>query len=171
LLYLQFFSCKYCVAVLKTKFTHVQDHAFVRSRFLGTGKDSALLGWLVSYGVLYQQINLPVWFINVIKEEYSKDHSSEYFFKWKIFISLKVDLKGLSFQNLYFDWWNLREITNWSDYLFDRVILLWDSQLQKFSSGKEKSFILLVLLCQTSHNLFRYHLTPINLLQRGWLKW
>ncbi|XP_059445974.1 MLO-like protein 1 isoform X2 [Corylus avellana] len=35
--------------VLKTKFTDVQDHAFIRSRFLGFGKDSALLGWLHSF--------------------------------------------------------------------------------------------------------------------------
>ncbi|KAA8532194.1 hypothetical protein F0562_006664 [Nyssa sinensis] len=35
--------------VLKTKFTNVQDHAFIRGRFLGIGKISALLGWLHSF--------------------------------------------------------------------------------------------------------------------------
>ncbi|XP_031381967.1 MLO-like protein 1 [Punica granatum] len=31
------------------KFTHVQDHAFIRNRFLGIGKDLALLGWVHSF--------------------------------------------------------------------------------------------------------------------------
>ena len=47
-------------AVLKTNFTQVQDHDFIRNHFLGIGKDSALLGWVVSYRTLYNQVNLPV---------------------------------------------------------------------------------------------------------------
>ncbi|KAF3944493.1 hypothetical protein CMV_029037 [Castanea mollissima] len=35
--------------VLKTNFTQVQDHDFIRNRFLGIGKDSALLGWVHSF--------------------------------------------------------------------------------------------------------------------------
>uniref|UniRef100_A0A5B7BRG2 MLO-like protein n=1 Tax=Davidia involucrata TaxID=16924 RepID=A0A5B7BRG2_DAVIN len=35
--------------VLKTKFTAVQDHAFIRGRFAGIGKISALLAWLHSF--------------------------------------------------------------------------------------------------------------------------
>ncbi|XP_015867941.3 MLO-like protein 1 [Ziziphus jujuba] len=35
--------------VLKTKFTHVQDHDFIRGRFLGIGKNTAFLGWLHSF--------------------------------------------------------------------------------------------------------------------------
>ncbi|KAL4631744.1 hypothetical protein ACB092_04G001100 [Castanea dentata] len=35
--------------VLKTNFTQVQDHEFIRNRFLGIGKDSALLGWVHSF--------------------------------------------------------------------------------------------------------------------------
>nr|POF01574.1 mlo-like protein 1 [Quercus suber] len=35
--------------VLKTNFTQVQDHDFIRNRFLGIGKDSALLGWVQSF--------------------------------------------------------------------------------------------------------------------------
>lgn len=31
------------------KFTHVQEHAFIRGRFLGLGKDSAALGWVESF--------------------------------------------------------------------------------------------------------------------------
>ncbi|GMY33004.1 MLO-like protein 1 isoform X2 [Fagus crenata] len=34
---------------LKTNFTHVQDHDFIRNRFRGIGKDSALLGWVHSF--------------------------------------------------------------------------------------------------------------------------
>jgi len=34
-------------AVLKPKVTHVHQHAFIKDHFLGIGKDSALLGWLV----------------------------------------------------------------------------------------------------------------------------
>ncbi|KAF7851365.1 hypothetical protein BT93_L4040 [Corymbia citriodora subsp. variegata] len=35
--------------VLRTKFTHVQDHAFIRGRFLGIGKNLTFLGWLQSF--------------------------------------------------------------------------------------------------------------------------
>ncbi|XP_030940497.1 MLO-like protein 1 isoform X2 [Quercus lobata] len=35
--------------VLKTNFTQVQDHDFIRNRFLGFGKDSALSGWVHSF--------------------------------------------------------------------------------------------------------------------------
>lgn len=35
--------------VLKTKFTHVQDNAFIKGRFRGVGKSSTLLGWLHSF--------------------------------------------------------------------------------------------------------------------------
>ncbi|KAL4631743.1 hypothetical protein ACB092_04G001000 [Castanea dentata] len=35
--------------VLKTNFTQVQDHDFIRNRFLGIGKDSALSGWVHSF--------------------------------------------------------------------------------------------------------------------------
>ncbi|KAK9287979.1 hypothetical protein L1049_016424 [Liquidambar formosana] len=35
--------------VVKAKFTHVQDHAFIRGHFRGIGKDFALLGWLQSF--------------------------------------------------------------------------------------------------------------------------
>ncbi|KAM4113515.1 hypothetical protein ACJW30_04G001300 [Castanea mollissima] len=35
--------------VLKTNFTQVQDHDFIRNHFLGIGKDSALLGWVHSF--------------------------------------------------------------------------------------------------------------------------
>ncbi|XP_041013729.1 MLO-like protein 1 isoform X2 [Juglans microcarpa x Juglans regia] len=35
--------------VLKTKFTHVQDHDFIRGHYRGFGKDSALLGWVNSF--------------------------------------------------------------------------------------------------------------------------
>lgn len=35
-------------AVLKPKFTQVQNHEFIKGRFSGFGKDSALIGWLVS---------------------------------------------------------------------------------------------------------------------------
>lgn len=37
------------VAVLKAKVTNVQDITFIKNRFLGFGKDSAILGWLVSF--------------------------------------------------------------------------------------------------------------------------
>ncbi|KAM5563989.1 MLO-like protein 1 [Rosa sericea] len=33
----------------KHKFTHVNEHAFIKERFLGMGKNSALLGWLHSF--------------------------------------------------------------------------------------------------------------------------
>lgn len=33
----------------KHKFTHVHEHAFIRERFLGMGKNSVLLGWLHSF--------------------------------------------------------------------------------------------------------------------------
>lgn len=36
------------LAVLKPKFTQVQNHEFIKGRFSGFGKDSALIGWLVS---------------------------------------------------------------------------------------------------------------------------
>ncbi|KDO49428.1 hypothetical protein CISIN_1g0104501mg, partial [Citrus sinensis] len=35
--------------VLKTKVTHVHQHAFIKEHFLGYGKDSALLGWMLSF--------------------------------------------------------------------------------------------------------------------------
>ncbi|GAV67180.1 Mlo domain-containing protein [Cephalotus follicularis] len=35
--------------VMKTKFTHVQSHEFIKNRFLGIGKNSALLGWVHSF--------------------------------------------------------------------------------------------------------------------------
>lgn len=35
--------------VLTKKFTHVQDHDFIRGRFLGIGKNSAFLGWLHAF--------------------------------------------------------------------------------------------------------------------------
>lgn len=35
-------------AVLETKFTHVHEHDFIKSRFRGVGKTHALQGWLVS---------------------------------------------------------------------------------------------------------------------------
>ncbi|KAK3428478.1 hypothetical protein EUGRSUZ_E00008 [Eucalyptus grandis] len=35
--------------VLRTKFTRVQDHAFIKGRFLGIGKNSTFLGWLQSF--------------------------------------------------------------------------------------------------------------------------
>jgi hypothetical protein len=34
--------------VLKPKLTQVQQHEFIKGRFSGLGKDSALVGWLVS---------------------------------------------------------------------------------------------------------------------------
>ncbi|KAG5530310.1 hypothetical protein RHGRI_025304 [Rhododendron griersonianum] len=34
---------------LKKKFTHVKDHSFIKGRFSGLGKNSALLGWLQSF--------------------------------------------------------------------------------------------------------------------------
>ncbi|XP_030536628.1 MLO-like protein 1 [Rhodamnia argentea] len=37
------------VEVLRTKFTQVQDHAFIRGRFLGIGKNLTFLGWLQSF--------------------------------------------------------------------------------------------------------------------------
>lgn len=37
------------LAVLTMKFTDVQDHEFIRGRFLGIGKNLAFLGWLVSH--------------------------------------------------------------------------------------------------------------------------
>ena len=48
----------YCVsAVLKKKVTHVHQHTFIKEHFLGFGKDSIVLGWLVScyfiYGLRY----------------------------------------------------------------------------------------------------------------------
>jgi hypothetical protein len=36
------------LAVLKKKFTHVQQHTFIKEHFLGIGKNSALRVWLVS---------------------------------------------------------------------------------------------------------------------------
>lgn len=39
----------YADAVLKKKVTHVRQHAFIKEHFLGVGKDSAILGWLVCY--------------------------------------------------------------------------------------------------------------------------
>ncbi|AES74322.1 hypothetical protein MtrunA17_Chr3g0145831 [Medicago truncatula] len=35
--------------VLKPKLTHVQQHEFIKGRFSGFGKDSALIGWLQSF--------------------------------------------------------------------------------------------------------------------------
>ncbi|KAL3737494.1 hypothetical protein ACJRO7_019093 [Eucalyptus globulus] len=35
--------------VLQTKFTRVQDHAFIKGRFLGIGRNSTFLGWLQFY--------------------------------------------------------------------------------------------------------------------------
>ncbi|KAL6971817.1 MLO-like protein 1 [Sarracenia purpurea var. burkii] len=35
--------------VLKNRVTHVQEHDFIRGRFLGIGKNSTLLGWLHSF--------------------------------------------------------------------------------------------------------------------------
>ncbi|XP_054781045.1 MLO-like protein 1 isoform X2 [Prosopis cineraria] len=35
--------------VLELKITHVHQHAFIKGRFLGFGKDSALMGWLHSF--------------------------------------------------------------------------------------------------------------------------
>lgn len=35
--------------VLKKKVTHVRQHAFIREHFLGIGKDSVLLGWVLSF--------------------------------------------------------------------------------------------------------------------------
>lgn len=41
-------------AVMKTKtVTDVHQHAFIKDHFLGIGKNSALLGWLVSYCLIY----------------------------------------------------------------------------------------------------------------------
>jgi len=34
---------------LEATVTHVHDHAFIQNRFIGFGKDSAILGWVVSY--------------------------------------------------------------------------------------------------------------------------
>lgn len=34
--------------VIQQKFTHVQEHEFIRGRFLGVGKADACFGWLVS---------------------------------------------------------------------------------------------------------------------------
>ncbi|KAK6245187.1 hypothetical protein QUC31_011596 [Theobroma cacao] len=36
-------------AVLNTTFTHVQDHDFIKNRFLGIGKNLALLSWMHSF--------------------------------------------------------------------------------------------------------------------------
>ncbi|KVH94171.1 Mlo-related protein [Cynara cardunculus var. scolymus] len=35
---------------LEPEFTHVRDHDFIKNRFLGLGKRSAILGWLQFYG-------------------------------------------------------------------------------------------------------------------------
>ncbi|KAH9771079.1 MLO-like protein 1 [Citrus sinensis] len=44
--------------VLKTKVTHVHQHAFIKEHFLGYGKDSALLGWMcISTGYIALNIN------------------------------------------------------------------------------------------------------------------
>lgn len=40
-------------AVIRSKVTHVQDHDFVKGRFLGFGKSSTLLSWLVSGEVFF----------------------------------------------------------------------------------------------------------------------
>ena len=50
----------YCVsAVLKKKVTHVRQHTFIKEHFLGIGKDSIVLGWLVSCYFIYDTIFLP----------------------------------------------------------------------------------------------------------------
>ena len=41
-------TCELCSAVLKKKITHVHDHAFIKDRFLGIGKNSAVMSWVVS---------------------------------------------------------------------------------------------------------------------------
>ncbi|XP_031404651.1 MLO-like protein 1 [Punica granatum] len=43
--------------VLKPKFTHVHQHAFIKDHFLGIGKNSALLRWLHSF---FKQFYAPV---------------------------------------------------------------------------------------------------------------
>lgn len=43
-------------AVLKPKVTHVHQHAFIKDHFLGFGKDSALLGWLVGQIIFLTKI-------------------------------------------------------------------------------------------------------------------
>jgi len=46
--------------VIQKKFTHVQEHEFIRSRFLGVGKADASLGWVVSVFVFSQLILLVI---------------------------------------------------------------------------------------------------------------
>jgi hypothetical protein len=38
----------FMLPVLKPKLTQVQQHEFIKGRFSGLGKDSALVGWVVS---------------------------------------------------------------------------------------------------------------------------
>ncbi|KAI4353947.1 hypothetical protein L6164_002864 [Bauhinia variegata] len=37
------------MAVSQPKLTNVQQHEFIKDRFLGFGKDSSLLGWMHSF--------------------------------------------------------------------------------------------------------------------------
>lgn len=47
-------------AEVNARFTNVQDHAFIRSHFLGIGR-WALLGWLVSERILQTQLRPGTW--------------------------------------------------------------------------------------------------------------
>lgn len=40
-------------AALKHKVTHVHEHDFIKNRFLGMGRNSVIMGWLVSYPILF----------------------------------------------------------------------------------------------------------------------
>ncbi|KAJ0013913.1 hypothetical protein Pint_20803 [Pistacia integerrima] len=46
--------------VVKKKVTHVEQHTFIREHFLGIGKDSVILGWMVSYFCFYNGIQTRV---------------------------------------------------------------------------------------------------------------
>ncbi|XP_015895663.2 MLO-like protein 1 isoform X2 [Ziziphus jujuba] len=48
--------------VIKSKVTHVHEHAFIKDHFLGIGKNSALLGWLHSF--------LKQFYASVTKSDY-----------------------------------------------------------------------------------------------------
>lgn len=100
--------CGVVCAALKNKFTQVKDHAFIRGRFSGLGKNSALLGWLVSRStstLFYWSLRNPLFrlFHRMLTDRRKINHSSPCVF----FVSHGANGNVFGSFDLYSNWFTL----------------------------------------------------------------
>uniref|UniRef100_A0A2N9IJZ7 MLO-like protein n=1 Tax=Fagus sylvatica TaxID=28930 RepID=A0A2N9IJZ7_FAGSY len=79
---------------LKTNFTHVQDHDFIRNRFRGIGKDSALLGW-VTHCKGNPQFNFHKYMIRAFEADFRKVVGISWYLWLFVVIFLLLNVSGL----------------------------------------------------------------------------